>query len=263
MTIDFHTVKKYTRFLSGCTGIRKVHSPFAYEFYKNILKDDRTYYSFPIIERLRSELLQDHSKIKVTELGAGSKVQDNATRKVSNIAKYASKRSKYGRLLFLIVNYFNFRNILELGTSLGLSTAYLASAHSQSQINTLEGCPEVLEIAKKNFSLLRLDNITTIEGNFDNTLEDVLKSMPSLDLAFIDGNHREEPTLHYFEQCLSKVHDESILIFDDIYWSQGMERAWNTIKEHSSVTLTIDTFHLGIVFFRKEIKEKRHFKFKY
>lgn len=263
MIIDLHIAKKYLKHLSGSSGAHKLHSPFAYEFYTNVLQDERRYYSFNAIEKRRNQLLRNHAHIKVTELGAGSRIQGVADRRVSDIAKYAAKRAKYGRLLFRIVNYFNPKNILELGTSLGISTSYLASARSRSHVTTLEGWPEVLDIAKETFKALQLDNITTVSGNFDDTLEVVLEGMPSLDLAFIDGNHRKEPTLRYFECCLSKINNNSVLIFDDIYWTPEMEAAWNEIKAHPSVRLTIDTFYFGLVFFRKEIKEKQHFKFRY
>ena len=262
--IDLHIAKKYLKHLSGSTGVQKLHSPFAYEFYTNILKDERRYYSFRAIEKRRDQLLASGLTLPVTELGAGSKIQgDNSRRSISRVARYSAKRAKYGRLLFRMVNYYNSKNILELGTSLGISTAYLASARSRSQVITLEGWPEILDIAKETFIALNLENITTVLGNFDDTLPGVLAQMPTLDLAFIDGNHQKAPTLHYFEQCLSKIHNNSILVFDDIYWTPAMEAAWEEIKAHPAVTLTIDTFYFGIVFFRKEIHEKQHFRFRY
>ena len=261
--IDFRMAKKYLAFISGATPIGSVHSPFAYEFYAHVLKDKRGYYSFRPIEKLRTDLLKNNTRIKVTELGAGSRVDGNVERRIGDIARHAAKKPKYGQLLYRMVNYFNPKNILELGTSLGLSTAYLASARSHSQVTTLEGWPEVLEIAKETFKVLQLKNVTPVAGNFDDTLPEVLSRLPALDFAFIDGNHREEPTIRYFEQCITKVHNNSILIFDDIYWTPEMERAWEAIKSHPSITLTIDIFSLGFVFFRKEIKEKQHFKFRY
>lgn len=262
MNIDLHIAKRYLSHLSGSTGAKRLHSPFAYEFYTNLLKDERRYYSFRAIEQRRYQLLRNHSVLQATDLGAGSKFQ-RTTRSVSDVARYSAKRAKYGQLLYRMVNYFNPKNILELGTSLGISTAYLASARSHSQVTTLEGWPEILELAKETFKVLKLNNITTVQGNFDATLDGVLESIPAIDLAFIDGNHQEEPTLRYFEKCLTKVHNNSILIFDDIYWMPGMENAWNKIKAHPDVRLTIDTFHVGIVFFRKEIRTKQHFKFRY
>ncbi len=263
MNIDLHLAKRYIRHLTESAGANKLHSPFAYEFFTNVLEDERRYYSFLLIEKRRKRLLRDRTLIEVTELGAGSRVQHNAKRRISEIARHAAKRPKYCRLLFRIVNYFNPKHILELGTSLGISTSYLASARSHSTVTTLEGSPEIAQIAKSTFKKLHLDNIRMINGDFDDTLEGAVQEMPALDLAFIDGNHRQEPTLRYFETCLSKVHNNSILIFDDINWTVEMEEAWETIKAHPAVTLTIDTFYFGMVFFRKEIKEKQHFKFRY
>lgn len=207
-------------------------------------------------------MLHDNRILPVTDFGAGSKIK-NENRKVSEVAKYAAKQPRYGRLLHRMAGHYKTKNILELGTSLGISSAYLASANADSRVITMEGWPEILQLAKETFQKLHLDNITTVEGNFDDTLDSVLASMPAIDLAFIDGNHQETPTLNYFEKCLPKIHNDSILIFDDIYWTKGMEKAWKTIKAHPEVRLTIDTFYIGIVFFRKEIRSKQHFKFRY
>lgn len=263
MNIDLHVTRKYIKHLTGSSGANKLHSPFAYDFFTNVLEDERRYYSFLLIEKRRKGLLRDHTAIEVTELGAGSRSRNTAKRRISEIARHAAQRPKYCRLLFRMVNYFNPKNILELGTSFGISTSYLASARSRSNVITLEGCPQTAQIARETFQRLHLDNISIVQGSFDSTLASVVQKMPSLDFAFIDGNHRKEPTLRYFEQCLPKLHNDSILIFDDINWTREMEEAWEIIKTHPSVTLTIDTFYFGIVFLKKEIKEKQHFKFRY
>ena len=169
------------------------------------------------------------------------------------------KPRKFSQLFFRMVNYYQPQYIFELGTSLGITSSYMASALPSAKVVTMEGAPAVAAVAKSNFKKLSLSNIQVVEGNFDATLPSVLQSTPSVGLAFVDGNHRKGPTLQYFEQLLNKANDNSILIFDDIHWSREMEEAWASIQSHPRVTLTIDLFFIGIIFFRKEQKAKQHF----
>jgi predicted O-methyltransferase YrrM len=184
-------------------------------------------------------------------------------RKISAIAKSSLKPKKYSQLIFRIVHYYKPNTILELGTSLGITTSYLAFANPAAKIITMEGAPEVASTAKKNFKQLLLYNINIVEGNFDDTLPSVTGQLSSVDFAFIDGNHRKEPTLKYFNQLIKLSTSTTILIFDDIHWSIEMEEAWDEIKLHPLVTLTIDLFFIGIVFFRKEQKTNEHFTIRF
>ena len=127
----------------------------------------------------------------------------------------------------------------------------------------MEGAKAVANIAKKNFQQFGLNNIELIEGNFDSILIPTVRRLPSIDFAFIDGNHRKKPTIQYFNEILAKTTTHSILIFDDIHWSKEMEEAWEHITSHLAVRCSIDLFSLGIIFFRQEFKERQHFKIKF
>lgn len=208
-------------------------------------------------------MLKDETVIPITDFGAGSRLNLSQERKVSAIAKSSLKPKKYSQLLFRMVNYFQPSFVLELGTSLGITSSYLASGNNNAKVITMEGSPHVAAIARKNFEWLQLKNISVIEGNFDETLPKLISSTQTADFVFIDGNHRKEPTIRYFEQLLPKISNNSIFIFDDIHWSKEMEEAWETIKQHNAVTLSIDLFFIGIIFFRKEQKEKQHFTIRF
>lgn len=263
MTFELRIARKYLTYLMRSNNRHAIHSPFVYSLMEDVLLDHRKFYAFDQIERRRKALLADHRMIQITDLGAGTALQRVTERRVWDIAKYAAKSPKYGRLLFRLVNYFQPKTILELGTSLGISTAYLASASSDAKVLTMEGSPEVSNIARETFSNIGLTNITLIEGNFDDTLGTTLLHLPKLDFAFIDGNHRKDPTLRYFSQCLTRTHNDSVLVFDDIYWTKEMESAWTEIKANPAVTMTIDLFFVGLVFFKQEFKEKQHFILRY
>jgi len=265
MYSSFQLALKYFRYLLTSSSARGhgVHSPFVYEFIKQVLNDDRQFHCFDSIERLRDELKCDQTEIDVPDFGAGSRLSAGKKRKISSVASSSLKPKKYAQLLFRLVHFYKPQTIVEIGTSLGVSTAYLSCAKLDAQIITMEGAPEIATIAKKNFEKLRLPNIEVVTGNFDETLESVISQLSTINFAFIDGNHRKEPTLHYFNLLMEKVNSSSILVFDDIHWSRDMEAAWEAIKCHPLITLTIDLFFIGIVFLRTEQKVAEHFTIRF
>lgn len=240
-----------------------VHSPFVFEFVTKVLNDRKHYPAYDQVEGLRKRLLTDKTVLTIEDYGAGSSVNKTNQRTIASIVQSAAKQKKYSQLLFRMVKKYQPGIILELGTSLGISTSYISLAKPDSKVITLEGSKEVAAFAKGNFKLLGLQNISVSEGDFDATLSSVLSPLSTVDFAFIDGNHRREPTERYFLQLLSKTSNNSILVFDDIHWSLEMEQAWQTIKEHPLVRCSIDLFFTGIVFFRQEFREKQDFRIRF
>ena len=255
----FTLALKYLRYL--CTAANGkghgVHSPFVFEFITRVLNDNRHFYAFDAIEKIRSQLLSNHSTIEIQDFGAGSRVAKTNTRKISDVAKGSLKPAKYSQLLFRMIDFYAPKQIVELGTSLGITTAYLASANPAAKVTTFEGSSAVAQIAEHNLGLLGLTNISLIQGNFDEQLPDWLVNNKKLDFAFVDGNHAFKPTMAYFEALLEVVHEDAILVFDDIHWSEEMEQAWAQISAHPRVTLSIDLFFIGVVFFRQEFAQKQ------
>lgn len=256
----FYILKNFIRFYFAAKTKYRTHSPYVFEFVKAVLEDNRNFYVFGSIRSLRSLLRQDHRKIDFDDPGAGSLVSKKRSRTIRAIAASAGSSPFKGGLLFRSVNHFKPQTILELGTSLGISTLYLHFGAQNARFITLEGVDEIASVAKQNFTRLKVRDIELVSGNFDDTLPNVLNRMQKLDFLFLDGNHRKLPTLDYFEQCLKFAHNDSVFVIDDIYWSEEMTEAWQEIKNHPEVTLSIDLFFLGFVFFRKENIEKEHFK---
>ena len=261
MYSHFQIAAKYIRYyLTSANGKgHGIHSPFVYDFITLVLNDRRSFYAYEKLELLRSRLLMEQAEIVVDDFGAGPASHEGKSRTISSIAKNAAKPRKLAQLLFRVVNHYQPKNILELGTSLGISTGYLAMGNCRSTVYTCEGAPGIARTARKNFTELELANIAITEGNFDDTLPSLLAQIGTVDLAFVDGNHRKAPTLKYFEAIFEKAGENSILIFDDIHWSAEMEEAWTIIKQHPGVLLTIDLFFLGFVFLSKEFKAKQDF----
>jgi len=235
-----------------------LHSPFVYRLVDNVIYDFRAKKVYDDIEAKRKKLLHDKRVITVTDLGAGSLLNNNKQKQVSAIAENALKAPKLAQLLYRLAADMQPRNIIELGTCLGITTLYLHEAAPQAQLYTLEGCPQTAAVAAENFS----SDVNLVTGNFDDTLPAVIDGLETLDFVFVDGNHQKEATLRYFEWCLPKVHEGTMLIFDDIYWSEGMKEAWQAIKAHPQVTATVDLFWIGLVFFRPgQVKEDFKIRF--
>jgi len=254
---------QYVQFLLRSGNAHGLHSPFVFALYNDVIQHGGFYAAFEAIEARRKALLKCPDTITVSDFGAGSHTGAGKQRQVRHIARTAAKPRKLGQLLFRLVNHFQPRTVLELGTSLGLTTAYLAAADSRAQVLTFEGCPQTAAIARQTFAKLDLQNVTLIEGNFDTTLTSTLQNLGRpVDFAFFDGNHRYEPTVRYFEQLLPYRTEQSVFVFDDIHWSAEMTRAWETIKAHPDVLLTLDLFFIGVVFFRKK-QPKQHFNLRF
>ena len=261
----FQLALKFSRYyLTSSNGKgHGIHSPFVFNFVTKVLNDKGIYSVYDKIENLRNELTQKDETLTIEDFGAGSTTSKSNKRKVGDIARSALKPKKFGQLMYRMVQHYKPSTIIELGTSLGVTASYLAPADSNAILYTFEGAKEIAAIAKKNFEQLNSNNIELIHGNFDDTLPGQLSKLSVVDFAFVDGNHRKKPTLNYFNQLLEKANENSILIFDDIHWSKEMEEAWKEIQQHPSVTLSIDLFFIGIVFFRKEQKVPQHFSIRF
>lgn len=240
-----------------------IHSPFVYDFVRTVLNDTHAYPDYVRVAELRWLLRQNLTMLEIEDMGAGSVLQATRQRSIADIARYAAKPARLGELLFRVAVRYRPSTIVELGTSLGLSTAYLALGSPQAHLWTLEGAGAVAEVATTNLRMLELSQVKVVRGHFDQTLPGVLNRTGPLDLAFIDGNHRKEPTLRYFNALMARASRCSVLIFDDIHWSREMEEAWAEIRADSRVMLTIDLFFLGFVFIRDEFKIKQDFTIRY
>lgn len=251
-------IKSYLKFLWSSKNEHAVHSPFVFNLVTKCFYDNNLKPEYQVLKNYRNSLLENKKTIEVTDFGAGSKVFKSNTRQISKIAKTAGISRKRAELLFRIVNYFQPSTILEIGTSLGLATSALALGNPKAKITTLEGCPETAKIAQEYFGKFDLTNVNSIVAEFSEYFKTINHQPSTINLIYFDGNHSKSATLDYFELLLSTITNDSVWIFDDIHWSPEMDDAWEIIKNHPKVTVTIDTFQWGIVFFRME-QQKEHF----
>jgi predicted O-methyltransferase YrrM len=261
----FQLAKKYLAYYVTASNGKGhgVHSPFVFDFIRNVLRDKKKYDCYVAIESQRQKLKANNELIEVEDFGAGSSVIKTNQRVVKDIANSSLKPKKYAQLLFRMVRYYQPATILELGTSLGITSCYLSVANENAQLYTCEGAGNIAAIAHQTFNSLQLKNIEMIKGDFAKTVPPLFVKIKKIDFAFVDGNHRKKPTLQYFELLLNHSTNSSILIFDDIHWSAEMESAWSVIQQHPTVTLTIDLFFIGLVFINPDFKVTQHFKIRY
>ena len=251
-----YIILSYLKFLLHSTNQHGVHSPFVYNLITKCFYNNSTYHAYKLIASYRKTLGKNKGNIDVTDLGSGSRVFKTSKRSVSKMVQKVGASKKESKLLFRLVNYLKINNILELGTSLGIATHAMHLGNPEAKITTIEGCPNISAYTKKTFGQFNIKNIEVLTGDFSKIIKPLTSN--TYDLIYFDGNHEKQATLNYFETLLPTATNNSLFIFDDIYWSKGMTEAWEIIKNHPQVTVTIDTFFSGLVFFRTE-QEKEHF----
>jgi predicted O-methyltransferase YrrM len=251
-------IKSYFKFLWHSKNEHAVHSPFVFSLLTKCFYDQKFKSEYIVLRNYRNELLQNKKTIEITDFGAGSRVFKSNFRQIAQIAKTAGISPKRAQLLYRIVNYFKPESLLEIGTSLGLATSALSLGNPKASIVTLEGCPETAKQAQLQLEKFSLKNIKSVVTEFNSYFKNHQPSTINHQLIYFDGNHSKKATLEYFEFLLPTITNETVWIFDDIHWSGEMEEAWEIIKNHPKVTVSIDTFQWGLVFFRYE-QPKQHF----
>ena len=255
---SLYPIKEYVKFLPKSTNQYGIHSDFVYDFVIRALykKNDKKH--FQDWKSARRSLLQNHNFIKIQDQGAGSQVFSGTQRKISALAKTAGASAKKAKILQNIVLHRQPQQILELGTSLGLGSLAM-SLPKVGNLTTIEACPNSLNVAKDLFQQYQVDKVITTENVDFDTYLDRLEKKVHFDLVIIDGNHTYEATWHYFKKLSAHLHADSLLVLDDLYWSKGMTQAWKEICQSENISISIDTFELGFLFFRTGI-EKQHFR---
>lgn len=208
------------------------------------------------IESMRARLNASTDEIRMTDYGAGTRGPGDgaggargAARTVGEICRKASKSRFWSFVLLRLIREMRPSVCLELGTCLGVSAAFEGAAlalNGNGRLVTLEGDETLAALARENMRSLGLDAVTIVTGRFQDTLGGVIESHRPIDYAFIDGHHDGEATLRYFEMIAPALSDRAVLVFDDISWSKGMERAWKTIEADRRIGVSVDLRQVGI-----------------
>jgi predicted O-methyltransferase YrrM len=252
---NLFNIRSYVTHWLDAVDEHSIHSPFFFEFYK-VVNDKTPIFGSEEIEEVRTKLLNNPYPIEFIELGSG-KESISKKEKLSNIAGKSLAPPALAQLYVRIVKFLKAETIIELGTSLGITTLYLAM-RNEAQVVTLEGNKAVADVAMTNIEFFEKKNITVIDGNINDTLKEALFNIRKVDFALMDANHRYEPTLHYFDLISKRVKEKSIVVIDDIHRSQEMARAWEEIRKHELVYGSIDLFRCGVLFFEPSLG-KQHF----
>lgn len=239
-------ILRYLKYYFTAGTKHDVHSPFIYDLVTKVIPD-RWLIMFNSLEKIRKGMSYDYSLI-AEGFGVFENDKISSERPLSVISHKSSKNAKYCRLLFRIVDFYKPAVMIEMGTAVGMSAMYIAKGNPSGMLHTIEGNENLARYAEVNFKAASLNNINLIIGKFENKLPEVLADVKQVDFIYIDGHHRLQPTLLYFEMCLEKSHKNTIFVFDDINWSDEMQDAWMLIKKHKQVSVTVDLFMMGLVF---------------
>jgi predicted O-methyltransferase YrrM len=248
-----------------------VHSPFVFDFLTNVVKGKSDGHVILKVERLRQEMLADRRILRITDLGVGSSGRTGQERSIHDIASTAPLPARQASLLSRIAASLRGGNsgiILELGTSLGISTLALSLAAPERRVVTIEGCPELAGIARQNLLRHGALNAEVINMEFGAALDQLKREGRNVSLAFIDGNHRGE-ALGEYARSIRAAGEEMIIVADDIHLNRGMYSAWSSLatpgaggmnggdRQPQAVALssaspglapaTIETFRFGIL----------------
>ena len=259
LNVQVQLFRRWLIFYRQAVTIYDIHSPFVFQLVRAMLEDRRRFYVFSDLAGLRDRIKHNYNRVPQSQFGAGSQIITKNEISIAELGRKVAVDEKNGKLLFRLVNFLKPKQLLELGTSLGLSTLYQAAAALSGQMITIEGSPAIAQLAQQHIDYLRFRNISLLNGSFESQLPLALSSLSMLDYVYLDGDHSYAPTLSYFEQCLPHLHDQSAFVVADIYWSDDMLKAWKELQVHPSVSLSVDFYDFGILFFRKENQEKEHF----
>ncbi len=241
----------------GASG-HGIHSPFVFELNRSVLNSRNKYRDYARIKKYRMSLSGNREIINVYDKGAGSLVFSSDKRVIGDILKYSASSCRTGRLLFRLAHYFKPRSIIELGTSLGFGAMCLASGSVHGTVYSLEACPRQLEIAGAELERAGAGNVELIKGDFRDMLPELLNRIEQADLVYFDGDHSTGSLLWQYRTCLAKAASSSVFVIGDIHWSDEMDRAWKILCNDPAVTLSVDLFDCGLLFFRNVMVKQHH-----
>lgn len=251
--IKLKQIKAYFSYWLEAVDEHSIHSPFLYALYTKAIKHDHNRFQNNLIEEVREVLLYDDRIIEVKDLGTGS--NGSSRRYINEHARKSLASQRSARLYQRLVDFCKGKKIIELGTSFGITSMYLANIRN-TFVYTFEGAPDLAALARRNFKFGDTQNIELIVGDISETLPRFVSSSPKIDVVLMDANHRYEPTLQYFSWLRPVLHPGSMIIMDDIHYSEEMEKAWSEIKNHEQVHASIDLFRCGILFFDPSLNKQ-------
>ncbi len=261
MNLNLYLIKHYIRhFFQAHRKGHGIHSPFAYQLCEEVFYNTHPFYELKRLRDLRQSLGKNNTVLTVEDFGAGSKVFKSNERVVNQLVKSGTSSVKQSEILYRLSNFLNAKTSLELGSSIGLNALYLATVNSSHKVVSIEGSAELAAFASKLAKDHHCSNLEIKHAKFDEILPTLLPQLQSIDLLYIDGNHTYEATMRYLQLALPYMSKTGVVVLDDIYWSQGMTKAWKEACELPQVTLSIDGFYFGMLFFREEILEKVNLK---
>ena len=252
--MKWYQLKSYVNFIFSATNQHGVHSPFVYQLVTKCFYNRKNRPEYRKIGEYRKDVFQEKQQLHI-QPNCSTFFKAN-TYKISKLAKIYAPSWKRSKFLTRLTNYLNCKSVLEIGTQMGIRTSCFAS-HKNCDVITIDNCEETQKIAREKLKKHHFSTIKFCLQEF--TQQEILVDQKKIDCIYIGNTRKKQSTLHLFEEALKKVHNDSVILIEGLHWSKDMNQAWKEIKENKQVSVTIDTFYLGLVFFRKE-QAKEHFK---
>lgn len=256
LSATFFILKEYLLYFLERTDRHSLQAPFASDFYRELITYIRQHRNGnPALEGLRKSLILDSKILEIKDEGAGSNFAVGTKRSVASICKNSCSSLPHNLLYQFIVNKTPAKTVVELGTSFGINTGYLAE-RTIGTVFTFEADSSLLEIAKNTNT--NYSNITFIPGLIAETLPGFLMGQPRIDFIQVDAHHTYQATMQYCKWVWPYLHEQSVVVIGDIHWSPEMKKAWLEIKKFPGVTSSMDFFECGVLFFKTEIQPEHH-----
>ncbi|GGF16538.1 O-methyltransferase [Echinicola rosea] len=253
-----HPIFAYIRYFLSKVDRHSLQAPYAYKAYEGLKEFSKNKRS-PALEYKRRKLLSNPTEITIQDHGTGSLHLKTPLRKISAITRHSSSKPKFSLLYQYFCSLTPAQVVVELGTCVGVTTSYLAQS-AKGEVYTFEGAVELADVAKTTFS--EFTNIHLVLGRIQETLPGVLREISTVDFALIDAHHDYQATIQFWETLLPSLKKSSIVAIGDIHRSRDMENAWKELKAHDAVSMSMDFYECGILFFTAGIK-KQHYTLHY
>jgi len=162
-----------------------------------------------------------------------------------NICGSGFRQAEEG-LFFRLTNFFRPDNILEIGTSWGISTLYLRLAGRQSEITVVEPLPEIHDFCREPF-LPRLERRPISFGkNMLRFSWTIFRQTP--ETMYIVVNRLPKPYYRALPDLLAPVLDmHALLIIDGIRSNSEVKSWWEKLVKDERVRVTVDMKNVGLV----------------
>ncbi|MAG91692.1 methyltransferase [Candidatus Woesearchaeota archaeon] len=161
-------------------------------------------------------------------------------------AGYSNIPPDTGQFFHMLVLISKAKHILEVGTSNGYSTIWLAEAVKQNngKVTTIEISEHKMKMALENFKRARLDNINLIHGD---ALKEIQKLDEKFDFLFLDAIKKDY--INYFKLAYPKLTENAVIVADNaIIFAEKMKEYLDHVRNSKDLKSVLVPIGTGVEF---------------